>query len=291
LEKSTEKYALIYEFNNGSPLFARVAFRYIEEKDYEQAISILEKGLSNYPEYPTAYYLYSIALANCGEKTRAIEMAKIAADLHGTSESLQYYTDKINDITSSLPKEPVQAMSDTHPGNRSSSMENVPEDAADDKETLKENAFDNNRDENIIETKGDSADSQNKLITDEDEKRTRDTIQNEGPDKTGSVNEFDEKAESDDKSKEVDDELDMLAKKLSNAVMPGLDDSSNLPAEKPSDDTQFQGKRLVSETLAKIHMNQGNYSQALSIYETLINIQPEKRDYYRVMIDQIKDKL
>ena len=73
--------------------------------------------------------------------------------------------------------------------------------------------------------------------------------------------------------------------------MPKIDDEEDPPYEATENDTQFQGKSLVSETLAKIYFNQGNYRQALSIYETLIEIQPEKKDYYEDMIAQIKDKL
>ncbi len=254
--ESTSKYALIYEFNNESPLFARVAGRYIEEKDYEQAIRILEKGLSEYPEYPTAYYIYSVALAHLGEKSRAYEMAKKAADLHGTTESMKYYTGMIEDIAGA-----VTGMD---------SPENVAEEVEQDSSvsTIDEKVEDNK----IIDN------AEQEVTIDEEIDLIPETEIKE-----------ETKQEVDD---DTDDELKLLADKLKNAVMPSLNDTDNISVEKPLDnDTQFSGKSLVSETLAKIHLNQGNYSQALSIYETLIDIQPEKKEYYQGMIDQIKEKL
>jgi len=98
VDNPSEKFALIYEFNNDSPLFARVANQYINSKKYQQAVTILERGIFDYSEYATAYFLYAVALAHCGDKAQAVEMVRKASELLGTNESLKYYTDMIENI-------------------------------------------------------------------------------------------------------------------------------------------------------------------------------------------------
>ena len=240
MDNPTEKYALIYEFNNDSPLFARVANQYISAKKYQEAMTILEKGIFNYPEYPTAYFLYAIALANCGDSSQAVEMLRKGAELHGTSESLKYYTDLIENI--------------------------VPE---------------NDEDEIVIE------EDENHIVIEEDQNE----IVIEDVEDEIVIEDEENKIVIEDNKNDMDDELEILAEKLSNAVMPKIDDNEDMPEEIKENDTPFHGKNLVSETLAKIYSNQGNYKQALSIYETLIDIQPEKKDYYNDLIAQIKDKI
>ena len=48
---------------------------------------------------------------------------------------------------------------------------------------------------------------------------------------------------------------------------------------------------LVSETLANIYITQGEYKEALSIFERLLNKNPQKRDYYLQKIEEIKAEL
>ena len=50
-------------------------------------------------------------------------------------------------------------------------------------------------------------------------------------------------------------------------------------------------KGLVSETLASIYMNQSNYKEAKAIYRTLIDIQPEREEYFMTKISEINLKM
>jgi tetratricopeptide (TPR) repeat protein len=47
---------------------------------------------------------------------------------------------------------------------------------------------------------------------------------------------------------------------------------------------------LVSETLAKIHANQGRLKEAIKMYKCLIEINPEKAEHYQQQIDKLKKK-
>jgi tetratricopeptide (TPR) repeat protein len=48
---------------------------------------------------------------------------------------------------------------------------------------------------------------------------------------------------------------------------------------------------IVSETLANIYANQGEFREAVKIFEKLINKNPQKKDYYLQKINDIKAKL
>lgn len=48
---------------------------------------------------------------------------------------------------------------------------------------------------------------------------------------------------------------------------------------------------IVSETLAKIYINQGEYQEAIAVYEKLMNKNPDKKDYYEIKIEEIKIRM
>jgi predicted negative regulator of RcsB-dependent stress response len=50
-------------------------------------------------------------------------------------------------------------------------------------------------------------------------------------------------------------------------------------------------KGLVSETLASIYINQANYKEAKAIYETLIDIHPERELYFMSKLSEIELKI
>lgn len=87
-----------------------------------------------------------------------------------------------------------------------------------------------------------------------------------------------------EEEKSLEDKLDVLAKQLSKAKIIPKDDLPENPEELPG----FKGKKLVSETLAEIHIKQKNYGEAVLIYEELLNQKPEKVEYYLQRISEIK---
>lgn len=89
---------------------------------------------------------------------------------------------------------------------------------------------------------------------------------------------------------EVD--IEDLANKLSKAKMdmPRDHDAPVHPKKESEHEPSYSPRGLVSETLARIYVSQENYKEAIEIYETLIEIQPEREDYYREKLNEIEMK-
>lgn len=101
-----EKIDLIYEFNEKSPLFSRVAFIHLQEKNFEQALSVCEQGLEHYPTYPTALFVYALALANLGQSDEALIQLQKASDSIDDEGTLNYYREEIKRINAELSNVP-----------------------------------------------------------------------------------------------------------------------------------------------------------------------------------------
>lgn len=96
---TANKIKLIYEYNNNSPLFARVAAMEIDSGNFLDAVKILEKGIDLYPSYSTSYFILALANAYCGNEDNARSLAAHGAELLGFSDTLNYYQKKIDEIT------------------------------------------------------------------------------------------------------------------------------------------------------------------------------------------------
>jgi tetratricopeptide (TPR) repeat protein len=58
-----------------------------------------------------------------------------------------------------------------------------------------------------------------------------------------------------------------------------------------TDETKTYEHSLVSETLAKIYISQGEFKEAISIYEKLIERKPEHKEKYLHSIEELKSRL
>ena len=86
---------------------------------------------------------------------------------------------------------------------------------------------------------------------------------------------------------DLDDNLEALAEQLSSAKI----DASPHSDETLIDDFESPNEEIVSETMAGIYSSQGNYHEALALYEKMIETKPEKAEFYRGKIEEIKKLL
>lgn len=94
------KFALLYQFNDSSPLFARTAEMELANNNVNLAIEILEHGIQKHPSYPTSYFIYARALAQLGRISEAKESVLTGAELIDSVETKKYYLKLIEKISS-----------------------------------------------------------------------------------------------------------------------------------------------------------------------------------------------
>jgi len=90
-EKLTGRAKLIYERDNNSPLFLRIADSYLQNSNPENAISILEEGLKNFPDHPLAFILMGKANVMVNEIEMAEYFFKKSSEPLNTNQTYTYY--------------------------------------------------------------------------------------------------------------------------------------------------------------------------------------------------------
>jgi len=93
-----DKFALVYEFNNNSPLITYKAAKELEAKNYPEALELLLRAIKKYPYYATTYFVCSTALAHNNEFEKAKEMLSKGNDLLGERATFDYYSELIDKI-------------------------------------------------------------------------------------------------------------------------------------------------------------------------------------------------
>ncbi len=91
-----------------------------------------------------------------------------------------------------------------------------------------------------------------------------------------------------DKSSKFEDSLDELAEKISRAKIPVVEEKKSkqyVPNENSS------GTMIISETLAKIYIAQGEIQEAIEVYNKLIKKDPSRHEYFSQKISELKSKL
>ena len=86
----------------------------------------------------------------------------------------------------------------------------------------------------------------------------------------------------------IENRLEQLAKTIASAKLPPPGDEKNI--ETPSLDRLSENNLVVSETLAQIYVSQGQYNEALKVFNNLIKLKPAMTDYYSEKIEEIKIK-
>lgn len=110
--------------------------------------------------------------------------------------------------------------------------------------------------------------------------------------------EIKEDAVSDNDIKDIEDSLKTMPpitesiKKLNEELMEAKETIQKAKEiTSPSSKSFAESNLIVSETLAKIYINQGEFQEAIAVYEKLIAKNPDKKDYYEIKIEEIKIRM
>jgi tetratricopeptide (TPR) repeat protein len=96
------------------------------------------------------------------------------------------------------------------------------------------------------------------------------------------------KPETGESMTEIEDRLEELAREISSSkIAPGND----VKPETERDENLSGGNIIVSETLAKIYISQGEIEEAKKVYLKLIQKHPDREDYYRKKINELPSGL
>ena len=219
-----QKVSLIYEYNNKSPLFARVAENEIEKNNIDTAIKILTEGLINHPDFSVAYFLLGKAHTIQGNYGQALKSIKKGSELIHSPKTFDYYLREIDAIKKQRQLFNVSRWANSANENTAQQIQPQPNET------------------NQIKSSESIEDTLNKL-----------TAEIEGTSKV--IKEAKKKIE------------DNRIKEYSN--------------------NDF----IVSETLAKIYITQGEFKEAISVYKKLKVKNPEKENYFDTKIAELKAKL
>lgn len=89
----------------------------------------------------------------------------------------------------------------------------------------------------------------------------------------------------------IEERLDDLAKEISSAkISLNVNPEETVPEAKKQNPEPTESA-IASETLAKIYLSQGKFTEALAIYKILIRKSPEKKDAYQAKIEEIEQQL
>jgi hypothetical protein len=78
---------------------------------------------------------------------------------------------------------------------------------------------------------------------------------------------------------------------IANPRIEPVRDKSDTPAEDMSRSLTEEKGSFITETLAKIYVNQGYYSKAIEIYERLSLKFPEKSSYFATQIEKVREQI
>jgi len=84
-------------------------------------------------------------------------------------------------------------------------------------------------------------------------------------------------------------DLEELVKKLEAAKIENKEVSQQIINEHRK--LSSQTHKIVSETLAGIYFDQGNWQEAMEVYSELIRLRPQRAEIYRNKILMIKEKI
>jgi tetratricopeptide (TPR) repeat protein len=219
-----QKVSLIYEYNNKSPLFARVAANEIEKNNIDEAIKILTDGLYHHHDFSVAYFLLSKAYTIKGNYGQALKFVKKGSELIHSPKTYDYYLREIDAIKKQRQLFNVSRW----------------------------------------------ADSANEQFSNLNSNQSN-------------------KIEKEKPAENIEETLNKLTAEINGAAQTIVEAKKKIEETKSKD---FSNSNfIVSETLAKIYITQGEFKEAISVYKKLKQKNPEKETYFDSKIAELKAKL
>ena len=219
-----QKVSLIYEYDNKSPLFARVADIELEKNNIDEAIQILTEGLTHHPGFSVAYFLLGKAHTLKGNYGQALKYVKKGSELIHSSKSFDYYLREIDAIKKQRQLFNVSRWADTANEN----FYNQPS-----------------------------------------------TVSNHTEEKKS--------------SESIEETLNKLTAEIDGASAQIKEAKKQISATRSKD--YSKNDLIISETLAKIYVTQGEFKEAITVYKKLKVKSPDKEDYFDSKISELNAKL
>lgn len=219
-----QKVSLIYEYNNKSPLFARVADIEIEKNNIDDAIRILTEGLAHHPDFSVAYFLLGKAHTIKGNYGQALKFVKKGSELIHSPKTFDYYLREIDAIKKQRQLFNVSRWAD-------------------------------NANEKFSNTT------------------------------TNAANQNDDKK----KSESIEETLNKLTAEINGASNQIKEAKKQITENRLKD--YSKNDLIVSETLAKIYVTQGEFKEAISVYKKLKVKNPDKEAYFDSKISELNARL
>lgn len=98
LNKLIKKFELLYQINSHSPLFITIAYKKILDNDLDESLSIIEKGLLEFPDHPTALLLKSRIFIKKGNFSQALKLIKKASNLLSSPKTFDFYLTELETL-------------------------------------------------------------------------------------------------------------------------------------------------------------------------------------------------
>jgi len=254
-DENIKNIQLIYEFNNNSPLFARVAEAELKKENFNDAELILKKGIEKFPNYATPYFICALSLAQQKKFQEAEIFLLQGHSLFGDELTFQYYSGIINKLQTEL--------------NETEQNRNV--------EMFSETDADEKPD--IIEEVEANPTQTPEIKEVNDETKNKQPIEER----------LDELAEQLNNA-QISLPFDKINEKLSTQEFNSVAEKEDFINLK-EDEFDIEEVGVASETLAMILESQQELKSAIKVYKKLIDKEPEKADAYRLKIKELENKL
>lgn len=249
-----------------SPLFAMLAYFYLDVGKIAEAISVAQRGVITYKDYSTGHVVLGMALKRAGFFSEAKREILLAKELRPNSQL-------ISKLLAELEKEERAETIGIKLAEEFLSKKGIMEEVA---EVIRNKSTEKSQDDLLIPGMevliGDKHGKERGFIPDHLLKKDLESYMNDGQEKV---------------HRKEDIDISLLARELESAK----------PLNPVRDSQEDQGEGLVlspeivTETIAKIFEEQGNIETALEAYRLLVIKKPDRALFYNAKISELKEKL